>query len=1490
MTIEPPNNPAPSLPTLPHAGGALQGPGASWGPATMTGEATLEVALPLSTGRGFDPMLSLGYRSSRGNSPFGRGWDVVQSAIGRSTRKGAPAFDEDDLFIGPSGVELIPERDTRGHIHSTSHDHYNNLKLHAIHRVVRYFPVIEQDHSRIEHWSNTADTAGFWLVQGSDGCVHLYGKTLSARIVNPQQPGQVAQWLLQESLNPLGEQIYYHYKREDQAPVDQRDYRAQCYLSRIGYANLAHRAHLALWSDVEPSDHPWHFQLLFDYGERTADLNEAPAYSEQQAWTVRNDPFSNYAFGFELGTRRLCRQILMFHYFPAEPDLGPMPVLTRRLLLKYSSGKLAGCQLLAIHQQAFDEEDKPQAWPPLEFSYQSFKLRPDSGHYQPLDAMAGVNDGHRYQLVDLYNDGLPGILLRDAKSWYYREPQRAPQSAHAVAYGPWEPLERIPANGPGAQQALIDMDGDGQLDWLTAQPGLSGTFTLDAKRQWSNFTPFAALPQEFFHPQGQLADLMGEGLYDLALIGSRSVRLYANRRAQGFGPGQEVPHAAQDDALPLLSNGASELVAFCDVLGSGQQHLVRIRHNELKCWPNLGRGRFGKGFVWASLPFARKYFDSANIRLADLDGSGAVDVLYVETDHVLIFMNRHGLGLETPAVKLPWPEGVRHDAECQVSTADLQGLGCSSLVLTVPHMSPRHWRYDFIEKKPYLLMGLTNNMGLLEKLDYRSSAQEWLDEKQLRQLSARNASSGLPSAVPVVTGHMRKDQVSGNRLYRQWQYREGFYNRDERQFVGFGLVMETDSLPRTASSPTTDSGGLLTKRWFYTAQPGRVMRDGFAGDPQAPLLKPALVTYWDEASRQDLHLAPLTDSARRAVNLALSGALMREEVYAAEDLPAGAVPYSVQQRRYQVRLTWPSRQPQARASALAMPLEALTCVYERQAQDPVCHHAIHLRRDKYGALIHSVTLDYPRRTTATDPSPFTTPHEQQWWQDAHDPAQQACYLNESRAQFIHLEHPQRWRLCLPWRQRSNALVLDKPALASTYLSHEQFADEHPDNPLSARAARQLSGLTEHYYCTPQGGSPLPSGTASIQALSSHSVVAQLDEHALVAYANRPSARIPDLAQWLRDQHYRQIAVFLAPTGSEHEPAMLWTVEQNILRYADAEGFYRPRRHQASHSHGTTEMIYDTYTLQTIKLNTTDGCRTEVQYDYRLGLPKSLTDAQRTRTYARYTALGQLCASGLAGQERGQAVGSDDATLGARLRNVSPSEALADPHTVLSSAHRACFYEAFSWMGRISSADLDPAWVTQGYLLPSGHILASALPRLKSKASLSAQEQRLKTLIETTPRTPVHVAVLQADRLQGAFGHSDKSIQMTLAFSDGLGRILQSQQKTQAGDAYDIDALGVPRRDAGQQLLSTHSPARWRMEAAVEYNNKGLVVRTWRPCFINRPGFVVDASIKTAQPVDLQFHDPLGRLTHTLSASTDTCRQAHWAWYTVSEDENDTYGL
>ena len=67
------NNIEVMTPSLPKGGGAIQSIGTGWGAVGMTGQASFDVPLPLSPGRAFTPALSLSYRSTLGNGPFGIG-------------------------------------------------------------------------------------------------------------------------------------------------------------------------------------------------------------------------------------------------------------------------------------------------------------------------------------------------------------------------------------------------------------------------------------------------------------------------------------------------------------------------------------------------------------------------------------------------------------------------------------------------------------------------------------------------------------------------------------------------------------------------------------------------------------------------------------------------------------------------------------------------------------------------------------------------------------------------------------------------------------------------------------------------------------------------------------------------------------------------------------------------------------------------------------------------------------------------------------------------------------------------------------------------------------------------------------------------------------------------------------------------------------------------------------------------------------------------
>ncbi|RMO96343.1 putative insecticidal toxin complex protein B [Pseudomonas syringae pv. philadelphi] len=1416
--------PVVATPSLPKGGGAIQSIGRGWGAVGSSGAASLEIALPISPGRGYAPALSLGYQSTSGKGLFGLGWNLSRGVVARLSSKGVPSYSNNDVMLGPGGEFWIPERSDNGAIVTTQVSNYNGLDLGTTYQVLRYFARVEGAFDRIEHWFINPVDPGFWLIHSADGSLHVYGKRASSRIADPEDMNRVAEWLLEESMNVIGEHILYEYKPEDEQglPADSpRDFRAQRYLIRVRYGNADAHLALYLWDEGLLNTLHWHFDLLFDYGERDTRATPLPGYGEQFIWPVRSDPHSSFAYGFEVGNLRLCRQVLMFHHFSKE--LGDSPLLTQRLLLEYHQTALKYNLLAAACSEAWDGTNWRQIdqQPPVQFQYTEFSHQ--AGIYTPLKFLAGLNDGQHYQMVDLYGDGLPGVLYQDDKAWLYREPIRDTSGgADDVAYAPYQALPRIPVadSATPMRQALADLTGDGQLDWIIAQPGMAGFFTLNPDRSWSKYATLSAFPTEFFHPQGQMADLIGDGLSDLALIGPRSVRLYASRRADGFADAVNVAH--DEDRLPLLSDSPTELVAFSDMLGTGQQHLIRIRHNEIRVWPNLGRGRFGKGRLFASLPFTYEAFDASYVRLVDLDGSGASDLLYLQSDCFQVFMNEGGNGL---AAKFDqsWPEGVRYDRFCQFSAADLTGLGFSSLMLTVPHMAPRHWSFYYAANragtvhKPYLLRATDNNMGAAGEVSYRSSAQEWLDEKNELRSAGKAAVSELPFPVHVVVKQTVQDKVTGNTLTQLFRYRQGFYDPRERKFRGFGLLIQTDT-ETPAQYQEGFTAAVLNKTWFHTGRhPARSGNDYDRSDPEAHMLGENLLTAYDPATQVDLLINEPDEETLLEMARSLSGSVLRSEVFGLDADQQPGVLYSTQSYRYLVRQLRARNQYQTHASMLPLGLEVITYRYEvDELEDPMCEHELSLARDRYGSTVHAVKVSYARRKQSEDTPPFEDIHQQQWWLASHDEAQQQVYLTEVRAEAIHLDGPQNWRLGLPYRSRSNAMVVPKSALTAAHISYEHFVD--PQGPLAAMP-RTLTGLSVQRYID------CGDGEATFQALPDAMEIAELDDQALGAYERVISAAA--LVEKLIEIGYQQMPGFLPADNLN-----LWSVTRSFATYAGPENFFRPVAFRPSRSHGWSHVEYDAYSLFPTRITDPAGCVTSAEYDYRVLQAKRIIDVNQNSQEADYDAFGRLCATSFYGTELGEAVGFPPLNRTGHYW-ATASEAALQPEYALGKQASALYYDGNTALGLVT--------------------------------------------------LPLASAALLADRYPD---DPDRQIRIGIASVDGFGRTLQTRQKVEDGDAYAVDQWGNLELEGGKPKI-VHASPRWRVSERVEYNNKGLAVRVYRPYFANSHLYVNDASIRTQNIVDKQFYDPLSRPTITMTAKGWMRRQTYRTWYVISEDENDT---
>jgi len=149
---------------------------------------------------------------------------------------------------------------------------------------------------------------------------------------------------------------------------------------------------------------------------------------------------------------------------------------------------------------------------------------------------------------------------------------------------------------------------------------------------------------------------------------------------------------------------------------------------------------------------------------------------------------------------------------------------------------------------------------------------------------------------------------------------------------------------------------------------------------------------------------------------------------------------------------------------------------------------------------------------------------------------------------------------------------------------------------------------------------------------------------------------------------------------------------------------------------------------------------------------------------------------------------------------------------------------------------------------------------------------------------VHSVVLSADR------YPDDSVaaqvQIIISYVDGFGRALQTLQQVEPGIAYAVAADGSLIVDRGQ-LREEHAESRWRVSARVEYNNKGLAVRQFRPFFADTHGYVNDQSLRRYGYFDQLFYDPLGRPVKLINAKGYFSLEDYHSWYQTKHDFNDT---
>lgn len=968
--------------SLPKGGGAIKGIDEKFSVNAVNGTATFSLPLPVSEGRGFSPALSLHYNSGTGNGLFGLGWSLSLPSIKRKTERALPQYldaIDSDTYIIADGEDLVPvfKKDNAGNFVTDSDENFllNEFDLSlggAAYTVRRYRPRTEGEFSQIERWTEKSSGVIHWRVISGNNITTLYGKNPAARIADSSDDKKIFEWLPEFSYNDKGHCTLYQYKQEDGTGMDASLLHnknrtngnapfTNTYLKQVRYGN--HSPYLNQ-GEVFPAENEFFFETVFDYGEHDASI----PFAETALWTFRPDAFSTYRPGFEIRTCRLCKRVLLFHHINELPG---GTALIKSMQFVYDSNGQDGFNFLKeILPTGYTKHDDgsytQKSLPPFIFSYRKHNWNTDVSTITAADAgnlPVGI-DENNYLFVDLYNEGLSGILTEQNDAWFYKN------NLSGGEFAPARLVMRKPSfNGLGASLHLLELEANGTKQMVNWQTEPKGFFEISDEEKWQSFTAFESIPNiNVRDASTKLVDLNGDGMADMLITEDEVFTWYPSKGKKGYEESRKVAKSYDEEKGPsVVFADEMQSVFLADMTGDGLQDLVRICNGNICYWPNLGYGKFGAKVSMDNSPFfdVNDQFKTSWIRLADIDGSGTADVVYLGQNRCSIWLNQQGNGfLPTPKTIAAFPD---INDLTRVTVADLLGTGLSCLVWSspLPMDVGRSLRYiDLMSsQKPHILTGYKNNMGKEVEMEYRPSTQFYIADK----LAGTPWVTKLHFPVHCVSKTVVYDRILKTRFASEYAYHHGYYDHVEKEFRGFGRVDQKDTeevahfVLQNGTNAVIEQDlhqpPVLTKTWFHTG----------AFFDRKKILNQFVQEYFQnsfvaENPLPEPQLPPsLSIQEYREALRSCKGTLLRKEVYALDASADEKKPYAVEQHNCLVKLLQPVGKNKF-AVFFTHESEAVTYHYERNPANPRIAHSFVFDVDGFGNILQSANVVYPRRS------------------------------------------------------------------------------------------------------------------------------------------------------------------------------------------------------------------------------------------------------------------------------------------------------------------------------------------------------------------------------------------------------------------------------------------------------------------------------------------------------------------------------------------------
>lgn len=1395
--------------SLPQGGGALQGIGETFSPDLHTGTGNFTVPIALPPGRnGFQPQLSLVYSTGNGNSPWGLGWGLSIPGVMRKTSKGIPRYDDErDTFVLSGAEDLVPVERSQN--------------------VTRYQPRTEGLFARIEHHRDADTNSNFWKVWSKDGLISYYGtvEVLQGQedpsiLANPDPLLQenIFAWQLSRTEDPFGNRIEYEYERD--LDEDEPHRWNQLYLREIRYADFGDRNAPDFLVTVN-----------FDYENRP-------------------DPFSEYRSGFEVRTRQRCRSIRIstragaerlvrtyeFVYLDQRNDLAD---LAERLPLNRVS-LLSQVRVTGHDEDNPDADQRRETLPALEFDYSRFEpAKRDFFAVEGRDLPARSLSNPTIELADLFGNGLPDILEMNGTVRYWRNLGNGrfdlPREMRTAPAG-------VTLADPGVQ--LIDADGDGRIDLLVTNGRLSGYFPLRYSGLWDrkSFQKYDVAPSFSLEgPEVQLVDLTGDGVTDV-IRSSNRLECYFNDPHEGWTEARWVERRDIRE-FPNV-NFSDPRVKWGDMTGDGLQDILLVHDGNIEYWPNLGYGNWGRRISMRNSPRFAYGYDPRRILIGDIDGDGLDDVVYVDYNKVILWINQSGNGWSDPIEIKGTPPVSDMDG---VRLVDLLGTGIAGVLWSADaNQLDRHHLYflDFTGGvKPYLLNEMNNQMGALTRVGYAPSIRFYLEDEARPETRWKTP---LPFPVQVVARVEVIDLISRGKLTTEYRYHHGYWDGAEREFRGFGRVEQFDTEtfedynqvglhgeaitfePVDGDRSQYFSPPTLTKTWFHQGPIGDEFgeweevdySDEYWSEEPQVLERPSDVTEF---------LNSLPRRAKRDALRTLRGQVLRTELYALDGTDRQERPYTVTESVNGVREESPPDPEDTERLHIFFPhpLAQRTTQWER-GEEPMTQVSFTTDYDEYGQPRMQGGIAVPRgrdfRVAADTSEPYL--------------ATQAVTTYAQREDVDHY-------------------MVDRVAHAESYEILNDGSSALFDlwaSMQNGTATRQLMGQSLNFY---DGDAFAGLGLGE---LGNFGVLVRTETLVLTEAILQEAYRSGDLVlnppeippylepdgapNWTEDypeavrSQIPSLAGYLFyPGNDEHERG--YFVSATRQRYdfqtsADGQGrglllaTLDPLERE-------TAIAYDEFDLLPLTVTDPIGLATTAQYDYRVMQPNLVTDPNGNRQAFTFTPLGLLSTIAVMGKV-GEPIGDTPEVPGTRLiydflgfrdpDNPEQGEPIS-VHTIRLQDH---FWDIIRAENEQRSQNNQPP--------------------------LSESE-----IEELFPEDPEE----ELERFSERFIQSRE-------YSDGFGRLVQTRTQAEeevfgelpfGGEVGLLADQSAAIADAVGQVLADGALPRVVVSGWQTYDNKGRVVEKYEPFYSQGWDYAQPDESQMGQKATM-FYDPRGQVIRTLN--------------------------